>query len=140
MSHGIYTWVSECTICKYSVFYSRQGYMSLKIINYLSLVAAFTMFLGITFPFFGGLLSFFGGFAFAPTTYFVRKLFESPLLLECLHRMHEWFLRKDDIIMFAYRVVILLSPFPFCSSLASCGFPSINRRSSAHLGVLTGYD
>jgi hypothetical protein len=33
--------------------------------------AALTMFLGITFPFFGGLLSFFGGFAFAPTTYFV---------------------------------------------------------------------
>ncbi|KAK1289431.1 Lysine histidine transporter 1 [Acorus calamus] len=33
--------------------------------------SAFTMFLGITFPFFGGLLGFFGGFAFAPTTYFL---------------------------------------------------------------------
>ncbi|XP_071722770.1 lysine histidine transporter 1 [Rutidosis leptorrhynchoides] len=32
---------------------------------------AVTMFIGITFPFFGGLLSFFGGFAFAPTTYFL---------------------------------------------------------------------
>lgn len=32
---------------------------------------ALTMFIGITFPFFGGLLSFFGGFAFAPTTYFL---------------------------------------------------------------------
>ncbi|KAI4388758.1 hypothetical protein MLD38_001061 [Melastoma candidum] len=32
---------------------------------------AFTMFVGITFPFFGGLLSFFGGFAFAPTTYYL---------------------------------------------------------------------
>ncbi|XP_030450140.1 lysine histidine transporter 1-like [Syzygium oleosum] len=32
---------------------------------------AFTMFIAITFPFFGGLLSFFGGFAFAPTTYFL---------------------------------------------------------------------
>ncbi|OIW09423.1 hypothetical protein TanjilG_14574 [Lupinus angustifolius] len=31
----------------------------------------FTMFVGITFPFFGGLLGFFGGFAFAPTTYFI---------------------------------------------------------------------
>ncbi|GLT71803.1 hypothetical protein SLA2020_437960 [Shorea laevis] len=30
---------------------------------------AFTMFVAITFPFFGGLLGFFGGFAFAPTTY-----------------------------------------------------------------------
>lgn len=32
---------------------------------------AFTMFIAICFPFFGGLLSFFGGFAFAPTTYFL---------------------------------------------------------------------
>ncbi|CAN0925236.1 Lysine histidine transporter 1 [Linum grandiflorum] len=32
---------------------------------------AVTMFIGITFPFFGGLLGFFGGFAFAPTTYFL---------------------------------------------------------------------
>uniref|UniRef100_A0A2P2JWJ4 Uncharacterized protein MANES_15G157000 n=2 Tax=Rhizophora mucronata TaxID=61149 RepID=A0A2P2JWJ4_RHIMU len=32
---------------------------------------ALTMFIGITFPFFGGLLGFFGGFAFAPTTYFL---------------------------------------------------------------------
>ena len=33
------------------------------------------MFIGITFPFFGGLLGFFGGFAFAPTTYFVSHNF-----------------------------------------------------------------
>ncbi|RZC70072.1 hypothetical protein C5167_033201 [Papaver somniferum] len=32
---------------------------------------AFTMFVAICFPFFGGLLGFFGGFAFAPTTYFL---------------------------------------------------------------------
>ncbi|KAI3748120.1 hypothetical protein L6452_11005 [Arctium lappa] len=32
---------------------------------------ALTMFIGICFPFFGGLLGFFGGFAFAPTTYFL---------------------------------------------------------------------
>ncbi|CAN0925234.1 Lysine histidine transporter 1 [Linum grandiflorum] len=30
-----------------------------------------TMFVGMTFPFFSSLLSFFGGFAFAPTTYFL---------------------------------------------------------------------
>lgn len=29
------------------------------------------MFIGICIPFFGGLLGFFGGFAFAPTTYYV---------------------------------------------------------------------
>ncbi|KAH7664184.1 Amino acid/polyamine transporter 2 protein [Dioscorea alata] len=36
-----------------------------------SLYVAFTMFMGITFPFFSELLGFFGGFAFAPTTYFL---------------------------------------------------------------------
>ncbi|KAK9104200.1 hypothetical protein Scep_021044 [Stephania cephalantha] len=36
-----------------------------------SLYVALTMFLGMTFPFFGALLGFFGGFAFAPTTYFL---------------------------------------------------------------------
>ncbi|KAJ8639489.1 hypothetical protein MRB53_016183 [Persea americana] len=36
-----------------------------------SVYVAFTMFIAITFPFFGGLLGFFGGFAFAPTTYFL---------------------------------------------------------------------
>ncbi|KAK4436884.1 Lysine histidine transporter 1 [Sesamum alatum] len=32
---------------------------------------ALTMVLGVSFPFFGGLLSFFGGFAFAPTSYYL---------------------------------------------------------------------
>lgn len=36
-----------------------------------NLYVGFTMFVGICFPFFGGLLGFFGGFAFAPTTYFL---------------------------------------------------------------------
>ncbi|XP_074570960.1 lysine histidine transporter 1-like [Curcuma longa] len=36
-----------------------------------SAYVAFTMFFAMTFPFFGGLLSFFGGLAFAPTTYFL---------------------------------------------------------------------
>ncbi|KAJ8470323.1 hypothetical protein OPV22_024666 [Ensete ventricosum] len=36
-----------------------------------SAYVALTMFLAMTFPFFGGLLGFFGGFAFAPTTYFL---------------------------------------------------------------------
>ncbi|XP_071696106.1 lysine histidine transporter 1-like [Rutidosis leptorrhynchoides] len=36
-----------------------------------NIYVAFTMFIGICFPFFGGLLGFFGGFAFAPTTYFL---------------------------------------------------------------------
>ncbi|PIA33644.1 hypothetical protein AQUCO_04000006v1 [Aquilegia coerulea] len=36
-----------------------------------TLYVALTMVIGIIIPFFGGLLGFFGGFAFAPTTYFV---------------------------------------------------------------------
>uniref|UniRef100_A0A0E0HHG4 Amino acid transporter transmembrane domain-containing protein n=1 Tax=Oryza nivara TaxID=4536 RepID=A0A0E0HHG4_ORYNI len=36
-----------------------------------SAYVALTMFIGITFPFFDGLLGFFGGFGFAPTTYFI---------------------------------------------------------------------
>eukprot|EP01018_Ginkgo_biloba_P022625 Gb_22126 [translate_table: standard] len=36
-----------------------------------STYVALTCFIGISFPFFGGLLGFFGGFAFAPTTYFL---------------------------------------------------------------------
>ncbi|MED6157870.1 Lysine histidine transporter 1, variant 2 [Stylosanthes scabra] len=36
-----------------------------------NIYVAFTMFIAITFPFFNGLLGFFGGFAFAPTTYYL---------------------------------------------------------------------
>ena len=36
--------------------------------------AAFTCFVAICIPFFGDLLGFFGGFAFAPTTYFVSSI------------------------------------------------------------------
>ncbi|XP_022751863.1 lysine histidine transporter 1-like [Durio zibethinus] len=36
-----------------------------------NIYVVFTMFVGITFPFFSGLLGFFGGFAFSPTTYFL---------------------------------------------------------------------
>ncbi|KAL2242934.1 lysine histidine transporter 2-like [Sesamum indicum] len=42
----------------------------LRIVTRTSYVAL-TMLLGVSFPFFGGLLSFFGGFAFAPTSYYL---------------------------------------------------------------------
>lgn len=35
---------------------------------------AFMLFLGVTFPFFGNLLDFFGGFGFAPTFYFCSSI------------------------------------------------------------------
>ncbi|GAB4848017.1 Lysine histidine transporter 1 [Ancistrocladus abbreviatus] len=44
---------------------------AMPVFDMLETVLHFTMFIGITFPFFGGLLGFFGGFAFAPTTYFL---------------------------------------------------------------------
>ncbi|KAJ4961051.1 hypothetical protein NE237_020961 [Protea cynaroides] len=49
----------HCAPCFRLRFFARTTYV------------AFTMFTGMTFPFFGGLLGFFGGFAFAPTTYFL---------------------------------------------------------------------
>jgi hypothetical protein len=45
--------------------------------------AVFTALIGIAVPFFGGLLGFFGGFAFAPTTYYVS--FFSPFVLLTRH-------------------------------------------------------
>ncbi|KAL0355144.1 UNVERIFIED_CONTAM: Lysine histidine transporter 2 [Sesamum radiatum] len=42
----------------------------LRVVTRTSYVALTTV-LGVSFPFFGGLLSFFGGFAFAPTSYYL---------------------------------------------------------------------
>ncbi|KAF8040224.1 hypothetical protein BT93_B2456 [Corymbia citriodora subsp. variegata] len=39
-----------------------------------SAFVAFTLFIGVTFPFFGDLLGFFGGFGFAPTSYFLPSI------------------------------------------------------------------
>lgn len=39
-----------------------------------STYVAFTIFVGVTFPFFGDLLGFFGGFGFAPTSYFLPSI------------------------------------------------------------------
>ncbi|XP_057962842.1 lysine histidine transporter-like 6 [Malania oleifera] len=39
-----------------------------------SAYVAFTLFVGVTFPFFGDLLGFFGGFGFTPTSYFLPSI------------------------------------------------------------------
>ncbi|KAF8666974.1 hypothetical protein HU200_053141 [Digitaria exilis] len=52
----------------------------LRLIARSAYVAA-TMFIGMTFPFFDGLLGFFGGFGFAPTTYYVRHSIKISLTL-----------------------------------------------------------
>ncbi|KAI3499532.1 hypothetical protein L1887_35333 [Cichorium endivia] len=51
----------------------KMNFKPTKLLRFVARTSyvALTMFLGITFPFFGGLLGFFGGFAFAPTTYFL---------------------------------------------------------------------
>lgn len=59
----------------YIIFFVR--YKFADFFYYYTSCPAFTMFIGISFPFFGGLLGFFGGFAFAPTTYFVSP--ENPM-------------------------------------------------------------
>ncbi|PSS33476.1 Lysine histidine transporter like [Actinidia chinensis var. chinensis] len=59
---------------------------------------ALTMFIGMTFPFFGGLLSFFGGFAFAPTTYF----------LPCIMWLAIYKPRKFSLSWFANWICIVL--------------------------------
>lgn len=68
-------------------------------------IAAFTMFIGISFPFFGGLLGFFGGFAFSPTTYFVSPP-RQPLICIQLFKiflvtptLNSWSLCPLDLIL-----------------------------------------
>ncbi|EEF51835.1 lysine histidine transporter 1 [Ricinus communis] len=62
----VFDMVEACLVLKMNF----KPTMMLRIVT-RTLYVALTMFLGMTFPFFGGLLSFFGGFAFAPTTYYL---------------------------------------------------------------------
>ncbi|KAL4653194.1 hypothetical protein ACB092_01G285500 [Castanea dentata] len=56
-----------------SVLVKKMHFRPTRILRFTArtVYVALTMFVAITFPFFGGLLGFFGGFAFAPTTYFI---------------------------------------------------------------------
>jgi hypothetical protein len=49
----------------------------------------FTALIGIAVPFFGGLLGFFGGFAFAPTTYYVSFFFSRNRQHYALHDLNK---------------------------------------------------
>ena len=61
-------------------------FMSMILTSLGDLYAVFTAFVGITLPFWGALLGFFGGFAFAPTTYFVSTSYLILLNLNiCVH-------------------------------------------------------
>ncbi|KAK2451464.1 lysine histidine transporter [Trifolium repens] len=56
-----------------SVLVKKMNFKPSTILRFVvrNVYVAFTMFIAITFPFFGGLLGFFGGFAVTPTTYFL---------------------------------------------------------------------
>ncbi|KAF3444492.1 hypothetical protein FNV43_RR14184 [Rhamnella rubrinervis] len=56
-----------------TVLVKKLNFRPTRTLRFISrnIYVAFTMYVGITFPFFGGLLGFFGGFAFSPTTYFL---------------------------------------------------------------------
>ncbi|KAJ8767750.1 hypothetical protein K2173_020690 [Erythroxylum novogranatense] len=56
-----------------SVLVKKLNFKPTRLLRFFvrNIYVASTMFVGITFPFFGGLLAFFGGFFFAPTSYFL---------------------------------------------------------------------
>jgi hypothetical protein len=71
-------------------------------------LAAVTIFVGVTFPFFGALLGFFGGFAFAPTTYFVSL---------CFHLVGFWSQYKKCSVLVHYvsqLLELIFLVFDFC--------------------------
>lgn len=57
------------------VHYDMIIYMCLIKNLIISGISGFTLFVGVSFPFFGDLLGFFGGFGFAPTSFFVSLYF-----------------------------------------------------------------
>ncbi|KAK2648090.1 hypothetical protein Ddye_015579 [Dipteronia dyeriana] len=83
-----------------SFFVTKLHFEPSRILSFCvrTFYVALTMFLAMTFPFFGGLLSFFGGFAFAPTTYF----------LPCIIWLAIYKPRKFSLSWFANWVCIVL--------------------------------
>ncbi|URE34665.1 lysine histidine transporter [Musa troglodytarum] len=74
---------------------------------------AFTMFIAITFPFFGGLLGFFGGFAFAPTTYFLPCTFWLAIYKPrrfSFSWIANWVITKHNICIILGIMLMILSP------------------------------
>ncbi|CAN1314505.1 Lysine histidine transporter-like 6 [Linum perenne] len=63
-----------------------------------SAYVAFTLFIGVTFPFFGDLLGFFGGFGFAPTSYFLPSIMW--LIIKKPKRYSaKWFINWGSIVI-----------------------------------------
>ncbi|CAN0876440.1 Lysine histidine transporter-like 6 [Linum grandiflorum] len=63
-----------------------------------SAYVAFTLVIGVTFPFFGDLLGFFGGFGFAPTSYFLPSIMW--LMIKKPQRFSpKWFINWASIVI-----------------------------------------
>ncbi|CAA2999190.1 lysine histidine transporter-like 2 [Olea europaea var. sylvestris] len=62
----VFDMIETCLVKKYKFKPSTKLRFTTR-----TLYVGITMFIGMTFPFFGGLLGFFGGFALAPTTYYL---------------------------------------------------------------------
>uniref|UniRef100_J3NAZ0 Amino acid transporter transmembrane domain-containing protein n=1 Tax=Oryza brachyantha TaxID=4533 RepID=J3NAZ0_ORYBR len=86
---------------------------------------AFTMVVAMTFPFFDGLLGFFGGFGFAPTTYFIPciiwLIIRKPTKYGFSWSMNIFFIIIGVLLMLVspiggFRQIILdASKYKFCS-------------------------
>uniref|UniRef100_A0ACD5YWP9 Uncharacterized protein n=1 Tax=Avena sativa TaxID=4498 RepID=A0ACD5YWP9_AVESA len=91
-----------------------------------SLFVAFTMFIGITFPFFGGMIGFFGGFAFAPTSYYVSIHIPSGSISLIPYKFNSELIRNNIYLLVR------------TSFLASFGSWSTSPEHSASHGAPTG--
>ena len=73
-------WVSNVHVLNITYGFHLVMCIHINVSSFSFFFSAFTMFIAITFPFFDGLLGFFGGFAFAPTTYFVSHEYASQFI------------------------------------------------------------
>ncbi|THF96809.1 hypothetical protein TEA_025753 [Camellia sinensis var. sinensis] len=111
----VFDMIEACLVMKMNFKPTRF----LRIVTRTTYVAI-TMFVGMTFPFFGGLLGFFGGFAFAPTSYYVSQ--------NCLV---SYGLPSANPKGLAYLGSLI-------GCLVSYGLPSANPKGLAYLGSLIG--
>ena len=99
------------------------------------------MFIAISIPFFGSLLGFLGGFALAPTTYFVSKIFFSYQLIEFSYnvlnqRLMIKYITRPKYTSLNYLIIYM---YYSCSFPVSSGLDSRNLTNMACLGQLIGY-
>lgn len=124
----------------------------------------FTMFMAMLLPFFSSLLGFFGGFAFGPTTYFVRlhiflcsflwlqnnqtKII-NPFFMHCracdsLRSFFEWYSGHLGLSYYIFGIFMFMkflyqTKWISCSSHVACGWCYKSRGVSASIGLQAGW-